>query len=129
MNVAADQVREIFLAALRLAPEQRDGYLQEVCPGAADLRERVKRLIQAHEELGSIVEAEASPTSPPVEPPTVSEQAGLVLAGRYKLLEEIGVGGMGSVWMAQQTEPVKRLVAVKLIKAGMDSKQVIARFE
>src|SRR5207247_2617263 len=49
--------------------------------------------------------------------------------GPYKLIEQIGEGGMGAVWMAQQTEPVKRLVAVKLIKAGMDSKQVIARFE
>src|SRR5205814_677228 len=52
-----------------------------------------------------------------------------VLVGRYKLLEEIGEGGMGTVWMAQQTEPVKRLVAVKLIKPGMDSKAVLARFE
>src|SRR5262249_7326998 len=49
--------------------------------------------------------------------------------GRYKLLEAIGEGGMGAVWRAQQTEPVKRQVAVKLIKAGMDSKQVLARFE
>src|SRR5207302_2352731 len=58
-----------------------------------------------------------------------AESAGAVLAGRYKLLEAIGEGGMGAVWMAQQTEPVKRLVAVKLIKAGMDSKSVLARFE
>jgi tetratricopeptide (TPR) repeat protein len=128
MNVAPDRVRDIFLAALRLPPEQRDAYLQEACPGD-DLRERIKRLIQAHVELGSIVDAAASPTSPPLDSPTVSEQAGLVLAGRYQLLEPIGEGGMGTVWMAQQTEPVKRLVAVKLIKAGMDSKQVIARFE
>ena len=56
-------------------------------------------------------------------------RTGAVLAGRYKLLEEIGEGGMGAVWMAQQTEPVKRLVAVKLIKAGMDGKPVLARFE
>ena len=56
-------------------------------------------------------------------------RSGAVLAGRYKLLEEVGEGGMGTVWMAQQTEPVKRLVAVKLIKAGMDSKAVLARFE
>ena len=49
--------------------------------------------------------------------------------GPYKLLQEIGEGGMGTVWMAQQTEPVKRLVAVKLIKPGMDSRQVVARFE
>ena len=61
--------------------------------------------------------------------PGSSEAVGAVLAGPYKLIEQIGEGGMGSVWMAQQTEPVKRLVAVKLIKAGMDSRQVIARFE
>jgi eukaryotic-like serine/threonine-protein kinase len=58
-----------------------------------------------------------------------NETPGTVIAGKYKLLERIGEGGMGSVWMAQQTEPVKRHVAVKLIKTGMDSKQVIARFE
>ncbi len=129
MNVAADQVRETFLAALRLLPERRDAYLHEACPGAENLRERIKRLIQAHEELGSIVDAAATPTSLPAEPPTVSEQAGLVLAGRYELLRKAGEGGMGTVWMARQTEPVKRLVAVKLVKAGMDSKGVLARFE
>jgi serine/threonine protein kinase len=53
----------------------------------------------------------------------------VVLAGRYKLLEEIGEGGMGTVWMAQQAEPDKRTVAVKLIKRGMDAPQVLARFE
>ena len=58
-----------------------------------------------------------------------SPLVGTIIAGRYKLLEEIGDGGMGTVWMAEQREPVKRLVAVKLIKAGMDSKAVLARFE
>src|SRR5262249_2091512 len=58
----------------------------------------------------------------------ITEAPGTVM-GPYKLIEPIGEGGMGTVWMAQQTEPVKRVVAVKLIKAGMDSKQVIARFE
>src|SRR5580658_713775 len=57
------------------------------------------------------------------------EQSGTVLAGKYKLIERIGEGGMGSVWMAQQTEPVKRMVAVKLIKSGDDSKAILARFE
>ena len=56
-------------------------------------------------------------------------RVGAILAGKYKLIEEIGEGGMGSVYMAQQTEPVKRAVAVKVIKAGMDSKAVLARFE
>src|SRR5262249_40363467 len=65
-------------------------------------------------------------TTPP--PPAASERSGAQI-GPYKLLELIGEGGMGTVWMAQQTEPVKRLVAVKLIKPGMDSRQVIARFE
>src|SRR5262249_26086500 len=56
-------------------------------------------------------------------------RVGALLAGKYKLIEEIGEGGMGSVFMAQQTAPVKRAVAVKVIKAGMDSKAVLARFE
>ncbi len=58
-----------------------------------------------------------------------SEQQGLIIAGRYKLLESICEGGMGTVWVAEQTQPVRRKVAMKLIKAGMDSKSVLARFE
>ena len=56
-------------------------------------------------------------------------RVGAILAGKYKLIEEIGAGGMGSVYLAQQTEPVKRTVAVKVIKAGMDSRAVLVRFE
>ncbi len=62
-------------------------------------------------------------------PPSAEPDAGTVLAGKYRLTERIGEGGMGSVWLAHQSEPVKRKVAVKLIKAGMDSKAVLARFE
>src|SRR4029077_3154054 len=74
--------------------------------------------------------AEGADPSPvvPVDVPPGCERPGTVI-GPYKLIEPIGEGGMGTVWMAQQTVPVKRLVAVKLIKAGMDSRQVIARFE
>jgi serine/threonine protein kinase len=61
--------------------------------------------------------------------PPIEEQAGVILAGKYKLIEHIGQGGMGSVWMAQQQEPVKRLVAVKLIKSGQDSGTILTRFE
>src|SRR5579872_2479192 len=71
---------------------------------------------------------EGSPTPANASPGEFGE-AGAVIAGKYKLLEAIGEGGMGAVWMAQQFEPIKRLVALKLIKAGMDSKTVIARFE
>src|SRR5215470_16960750 len=93
MNGTADHIREIFLAALQVPREQRDAYLQDVCPGVADLQERVKRLLRAHEELGSIVDATESPTSSPTDSPAVAEQPGVVLAGRYKLVEEIGEGG------------------------------------
>src|SRR6186997_1623763 len=76
---------------------------------------------------------ETHPTSaadlPPTSPSSSLPRPGTVIAGRYKLLEVIGEGGMGTVWLAEQTEPVRRLVAVKLIKAGMDSKQVLPRFE
>src|SRR5262249_53332156 len=74
--------------------------------------------------------AEAAPDGQrtgPAEPP--AEAPGAVLAGKYKLLQRLGEGGMGEVWVAQQTEPVKRKVALKLIKAGMDSRAVLARFE
>ena len=74
----------------------------------------------------------AEPSGPGYDPTIikpVSEQSGIVIAGRYKLLEAIGEGGMGSVWVAEQSQPVKRKVALKLIKAGMDSKSVLARFE
>src|SRR5205807_512803 len=60
---------------------------------------------------------------------TNPEQVGTLVAGRYKLLEQIGEGGMGTVWVAEQTQPVRRKVALKLVKAGMDSKAVLARFE
>src|SRR5262249_13324590 len=126
--------REVFEAALELPPENRATFLDGACGGDAALRQRLEALLSKHDQAGSFLEEPvltrviaANASLQDVEPP--AESVGQVLAGRYKLLEPIGEGGMGSVWMAQQTEPVKRLVAVKLIKAGMDSKQVIARFE
>src|SRR5262249_1026391 len=132
---AMSPVEAIFFAALeKPTAEERVAYLGEACGGDPDLRRRVERLLAAHPEVGSCLEPpphltrpEARPTeSDPCAPVT---EAGAGLAGRCKLLEAIGEGGMGTVWMAQQTEPVKRLVALKLIKAGMYSQQVIARFE
>jgi tetratricopeptide (TPR) repeat protein/serine/threonine protein kinase len=127
MNASPRKAREVFLAAVKLPAEQRQAYLQEICGGDEDLYRRVHDLLQAHAEIGSFREALDERPPVPVDQP-VSEAAGMVI-GPYTLLEPIGEGGMGTVWLAQQTQPVKRLVAVKLIKVGMDSKQVIARFE
>jgi tetratricopeptide (TPR) repeat protein len=120
--------REIFLAALQQPnAEERAAFLDQACGANVALRDHIAALLAEHEKLGSYLEAPVAAGQRTVAAsPTMS--AGAVI-GSYKLLEQIGEGGMGTVWMAQQTEPVKRVVALKLIKAGMDSKQVIARFE
>src|SRR5262249_32002226 len=121
--------KAIFNVARQIgSPDARAEYLQQACGTDSGLRERVQVLLRAHEEQASFLESPPPVGGiPTIDQPT-SESPGAVI-GPYKLLEQIGEGGMGQVWMAQQTEPVKRLVAVKLIKAGMDSRQVIARFE
>src|SRR5207248_4208673 len=98
----------------------------EACAADQVLRQRVEILLSAHEqEDGFLKSADGDFT---VQHHRAAEQVGLRI-GRYKLLEQIGEGGMGTVWVAEQTDPVKRRVALKLIKAGMDSKAVLARFE
>src|SRR5262245_54726547 len=127
MSEAALDPKQIFLDALEQnSPTERQRYLDEACAGNAEVRLRVEALLQAHRDVGNFLGG-APASSPTVDEP-VTEKPGTVI-GPYKLLEQIGEGGMGTVWMVQQTEPVKRLVALKLIKAGMDSRQVIARFE
>src|SRR5262245_31175350 len=128
--------REIFIAALQKEDlAQRQAYLDEACAGQPELRVQVENLLRLNEGAGSFLEKPAAESADTESHPNPTEQArplespGVLIAGRYKLLEEIGEGGMGIVWMAQQTEPVKRVVALKLIKPGMDSRQVIARFE
>src|SRR5262249_7513682 len=108
-------------------PEQWEARLADLAGGGEELRRQVSRILAAHRDAGSFLESPAPALGRTIDE-AVSETPGAAL-GPYKLLEQIGEGGMGTVWMAQQTEPVKRIVAVKLIKAGMDSKQVIARFE
>jgi serine/threonine protein kinase len=114
---------ELFHRALeKPTPAEQLAFLDEACAGQPELRQRVERLLRSHRHEDSFLQ---TPGTADAGPP---EKTGMVI-GPYKLLEPIGEGGMGSVWMAQQQEPVKRLVAVKLIKPGMDSRQVIARFE
>jgi WD40 repeat protein/serine/threonine protein kinase len=112
------------------SPEERAAFLDKTCAGDAGRRARVEELLRAHQAAGNFLQGNRSPAAPvaTVDERPLPEGPGTVI-GPYKLLEPIGEGGMGTVWMAQQTEPVKRLVALKLIKAGMDSRQVIARFE
>src|SRR5262245_49204875 len=117
----------IFCSAIELeSPDERRALVEQACGADVDLRHQVERLLHAHFHGRNILDVPVQPVATVDEP--LRETAGTVI-GPYKLIEQIGEGGMGTVWMAQQTEPVKRLVAVKLIKAGMDSKQVVARFE
>jgi serine/threonine protein kinase len=118
----------IFNDALELDdPAARASYVNEACAGDTDLSERVKDLLHAHDEAGGFFSKTSKRTV--VDPGLpLTEKAGDTIR-RYKLLEQIGEGGCGAVYMAEQKEPVRRRVALKVIKLGMDSKQVVARFE
>jgi serine/threonine protein kinase/tetratricopeptide (TPR) repeat protein len=120
--------REIFIAARQKRDDELAAFLDEACAGDVDLRQRVLTLLQEHAQLGDFLESPARPRVETADVLRASECPGTVI-GPYKLVELIGEGGMGTVWMAQQTEPVRRLVAVKLIKAGMGSRAVVARFD
>jgi WD40 repeat protein/serine/threonine protein kinase len=125
------EARCLFLAVLALRnAEAQNRYLDLACQDKPELRQRVERLLREHQHAGSFLEEPAFPsprlTSIPADP--VTEKPGDQL-GRYKLLQQIGEGGCGVVYMAEQQEPIRRRVALKVIKLGMDTKQVIARFE
>src|SRR5258707_6267115 len=130
MSQAEQRWEAVFEAALQLPADQRAAYLEQTCVGDAGLRRRVDVLLGAFERAGGFMKQAAAPTLgrtlrlalPPTEKPRDR-------IGRYKLLQHIGEGGCGVVYMAEQEEPVRRRVALKVIKLGMDTKQVIARFE
>lgn len=117
------QVEAVFSAALnKKSGAERAAYLEGACSDDSILREKVEVLLSAHDEAGNFLKP------PPTEDTAGPESVGQVI-GRYKLLQEIGEGGFGVVYMAEQLEPVRRKVALKIIKLGMDTKQVVARFE
>src|SRR5262249_2050979 len=128
-NSDPQQAKAIFLQAVeKHKPDQWPAFLDKACSGQPELRRRVEVLLDAHREAGTAAQQAGDEGPPRREVNATTEQPGTVI-GPYKLLEQIGEGGMGTVWMAEQKEPIHRRVAVKVIKAGMDSKQVLARFE
>jgi WD40 repeat protein len=129
MNAEPKDIKAIFSEALdKQTAEERAAYLDQACGNDANLRSKVESLLKAHEEAGDFLEVPALELNSTAEESPLIEGPGTKI-GRYELLELIGEGGMGLVYLAQQKEPVRRQVALKIIKPGMDSKQVIARFE
>ena len=137
------KIEALYNAALAQPEEKRADILQRACPGEPELRAEVESLLEAAGSASSFLEG--SPLSGAAERPSTTsgptaagpgpthamfpdEMAGTVI-GRYHLLQKIGEGGMGEVWLAEQKGPVRRRVALKLVKAGMNSREVIARFE
>src|SRR4051794_19868000 len=116
---------ELFAAAIAIVDVgERASLLDRECAGRPDVRQRLDQLLDAHFQSHPLLDQPKPELTGAYVP---NEQPGAVIAGRYKLLESIGEGGMGTVWVAEQTQPVRRKVALKLIKAGMDSKSVVAR--
>ncbi|HEY3761901.1 MAG TPA: serine/threonine-protein kinase [Verrucomicrobiae bacterium] len=121
----------LFQAASQLTGTDRATFLDRVCAGDAALRQRLEALLAAHEEPeGALAEpAPAAKGTMKLDLADVPDETVGQKIGRYKILEKVGEGGCGVVYVAEQTEPVRRRVALKVIKLGMDTKQVVARFE
>jgi eukaryotic-like serine/threonine-protein kinase len=134
MNEPSQWEEAIFEAARHLSRAQRNVYLNKVCAGDNDLRWKVEGLLAAADVATSFLNQPAAGVAegtiklvvPP--PPASGEHIGDVI-GRYKLMEKIGEGGFGAVYVAEQREPVKRRVALKIIKLGMDTREIVGRFE
>jgi WD40 repeat protein/serine/threonine protein kinase len=146
MPIDIQRIQGVFQAVADLPTAERAAALERECGHDVELRRRVEALLKAHDDSGELPAAEREPTSWPTRPPASGELPaveqkptedyvpavglGQLFAGRYKLLQQIGEGGMGTVWMADQTDPVKRRVAVKLIRVERgQSKTILLRFE
>ena len=142
MTVDIERLKKLFLEAIEITDrEVRERFIDEQTSDDNELRGHLMEMIAAHGQPAPALDApfltardaealgEVFHVTPESDRPVSPEHHGMILGGKYKLLELVGEGGMGSVWMAEQLEPVRRKVAVKLVKAGMDTRLVLARFE
>src|SRR5262245_52549467 len=132
MSAPATRAADIFTEALAVPVGERAAFLARACGGDEQLRQKVEALLKSHDKIGDFLQeapdevvSEARLAAMADEKPVERIER----IGRYKLLQQIGEGGCGVVYMAEQEEPVRRRVALKIIKPGMDTKSVIARFE
>jgi WD40 repeat protein/serine/threonine protein kinase len=131
MNTDWERIKEVLAeAAARSSPAERAAYLDGACRGDDGLRAEVEKLLLAHDQADGFLEEPVAPPQPStiVLSAPITEKPGDRI-GYYKLLQQIGEGGCGVVYMAEQEQPIRRRVALKVIKLGMDTKQVVARFE
>ena len=130
MNPDPARAEALFLAAADFAaPQERAAFLDRECGGDLALRARVEALLASHDDAGDFLQTAAPSPEMEAEFARLKPEESGERIGHYKLLQNIGEGGFGTVWMADQIEPVRRRVALKIIKLGMDTKEVIARFE
>jgi len=133
MSKSDDREEQIFIKAMAIPPGERQRFIKEACRGDDDLLGRIEALLRADESAvkfkGGRSDFDTEDVIGDVSSVPVMAEAEGEMIGRYKLLEKLGEGGYGVVWMAEQAEPVRRRIALKIIKLGMDTKEVIARFD
>src|SRR5215813_11469717 len=129
MDIPAKREAAIFTEALSVPVERRAAFLDAACGGDHRLRRTVESLLKSHEQIADFLEESPNDAVSQARIAAMEDERSLDRIGRYKLLQRIGEGGCGVVFMAEQEEPVRRRVALKVIKPGMDTASVIARFE